>query len=344
MLINGDKDMNRQFQKIKVFIIFASILCSSLLIMSPVADSVPLDTYYACDPILVMEYDKTLLEDPIIPLEEARKIPVTIKMGIKGPGADIMIANTRAEFIVHLKIAEAPEGCHASISPPIISVPLSKEMATGFLYKYANVSIAIDQNVPALSKKSVIVRLESVRLGTLVTKGNFTQELPFTVGYCPILSVSTPGGNIKDIHPDETASFTIEIENRGNGNTEAISKVTDMPNGWTAEIITSTLLGSTILGGNTKKTLSLTIKPPYGFGYHEDRAVIQVSITPTYYNDPEFEGEPHCLTFIVQSRGFSTSGFDIVLLLLAFSILLFSICSKKNYLKDNNKRFKRRKL
>lgn len=343
MRINGDRDMNKQFQKIKIFVIFTFILCSSLLVICPITNSTPLDIYFECDPILVMEYDEILLEDPIVPLEEARKIPVTIKMGIKGPGADIVVKNTRARFIVNLYIDEVPAGVHASISPPIISVDLSKEMVSDFLYQYANVSIAIDQNVPALIKESVMVRMESQSLGKVVKWGNFTQELPFTVGYYPLLSVSTPDSNVKDINPDETASFNIELENRGNGNTEAISKVMDIPEGWTAEIITSTLLGSNLLGGNTKKTLSLKIKSPYGFGYHEDRAVIQVSITPIYYNNPEFEGEPHYLTFIVQSRGFSTPGFDIVILLLAFSIILFPIWKRKNCLKSN-KPFKRGRL
>lgn len=326
----GDINMNKQFQKVKIFMIFTLIFCSSLLVICPITKSVPLDPYFECEPILMIEYNETLLEDPIVPLEEARTIPVTIKMGITGPGADIVVKYTRAQFIVNLYITEVPEGCHATISPPIISVDLSKEMVGNFLYQYANVSIAIDQNVPALTKERVMVRMESKSLGTVVKKGNFTQELPFTIGYCPLLSVSTPDGNVKDINPDETASFTIELENRGNGNTEAITKIIDIPDGWIAEIITSTLLGSNLLGGNTKKTLSLNIKPPYGFGYHEDRAVIQVSITPIYYNNPEFEGEPHNLTFIVQSRGFSTPGFEMIIMLVAFVFVLVPIWKRKN--------------
>ena len=336
--------MNKQFQKIKTFMIFTLILCSSLLVICPIIKSAPLDTYFKCEPVLIIEYNETLLEDPIVPLEEARKIPVTIKMKIRGPGADIVAKNTKGvDFIVKLYIDEFPEGCHAAITPPLVRVKMSKEIARDYLYENATVSIVVNQILPALTKERVIVRMESKPLGRVVKRGNITQELPFTVGYYPLLGVSIPKGNVKNIHHDETASFPIELENMGNGNTEVISEVIDIPKGWIAEIMTSTTLGSNLLGGSTKKTITLKIKPPIDLGYHEERAVIKVTITPTYYKTPKFEGEPHYLSFIVQSRGFSTPGFDIITLLLAFILVMFLIWKRKNYLKKN-KQFKRRKI
>jgi len=117
---------------------------------------------------------------------------------------------------------------------------------------------------------------------TLVKAGNFTQEIPFTIGYLPQLSFTYPDGNVKNINPDETAFFTIELQNWGNGFTKVYTELVDVPEGWLTEIVQNTTLGTYQLGTNNKKTISLNVKPPTDFGYHEDRAIIKVKITPVY--------------------------------------------------------------
>ena len=46
-------------------------------------------------------------------------------------------------------------------------------------------------------------------------------------------------------------------------------------------------------------------------------------MTPVYYDNSDYQGEPHYLYFIVQSKGFFTPGFEFGMLL--FAIIFISI-------------------
>jgi hypothetical protein len=324
--------MGKQFQKIKIFVAFLIIFCSSLFIICPIGKSGPLDQIYECTPFIVLEYNETLLQKPIVPYDQPITIPITVKAKIGGPAADIVldkIGGGGVKLIATISIAEVSEGCHASINPPILQFPVSGE------YESANatLSLTIDQYLPAFSLKNVKVRTNSQRLGakaTLVKAGNFTQDVPFFVGYYPQLSFSYPDGNVKSITPDKTAYFTMEIQNWGNADTNVICEIVDLPEGWQAGIVRNTTLATNLFGVNFKGTISLNVKPPINFGYHEDRAILKVKITPECYNKSQYTGEPYYLYFIVQSKGYSTPGFDFIILIFAFIFVLFSIWKQKN--------------
>lgn len=325
--------MNKQFQKIKVFMLILTIFGSSFIIVCSIAKSGPMDQIYRCTPNLVIEYDKSLLREPILPFDEPRTIPVKLKLYITGPADNIVLNKIggNIKLIIDLSIAEVPEGCYASITPPIVLIPLPNTPKP--VYENATISITINQYLPAASQKKVAVRMNSRKIGkqaTLISAGNFTQEIPFIVGYLPQLSFVYIDGNIRNIKPDETAEFTFEIQNWGNAVTKVVSEIENLPEGWLSEIVHSTILGSDLVGSTYKKTISLRVKPPIDFGYHEDRAIIKVSMTPINYGNPEDKGEPHYLYFIVQSKGFSTPGFDVIILLLAFIFVLFPVWKRKN--------------
>jgi len=329
---NGDKNMRKKFHMVKISLISVVILCSSLMIICPITRSAPLDTIYECDLILVLDYNVTLLQEPIIPLADAREIPVQITGKITGPAVDIVAARLAgADIYLRPFIEEIPNGCHAAVNPPLIVLKLAA--STEIIPANATVSIVVNEKLPALTQEHITIRLEAKNVGsnkaTVIKGGNFIQKIPFTIGYYPQLDISTPDGNVKDISPDEKASFPIELENLGNGKTEITSEVIDIPEGWSASII-STTFGTDVLGDNNKETLYLEVNPPINFGYREDRAVIKVSITPSYHENPAYVGEPVYLSFIVQSRGFSTPGFEMIILLFAFIFVLFPLWKRKN--------------
>jgi len=326
--------MKKQFQKIKIFLIFLILFGSSFNIICFIAKSNPMDQIYKCTPNLVIVYNESLLSEPIFPFDEPREIPIKIKLDINGPANDIVlstIGGPKTDLIVDMSIAEVPEGCYASVNPPIVLIQLPEKNEPA--YENATISITINQYLPASVQKKVAVRMNSRKIGrqtTLISAGNFTQDIPFIVGYLPQLSFVYIDGNIRNINPDETAEFTFEIQNWGNGVTKVISEIEGLPEGWLSEIVHSTILGSELVGSTSKKTISLRVKPPIDFGYHEDRAIIKVSMTPISYINPEDRGESHYLYFIVQSKGFSTPGFDIIILLLAIIFVLFPVWIRKN--------------
>jgi len=326
--------MTKQFQKIKIFIMFL-VLCFSLFAICPIGKSGPLDQIYECTPFIILEYNQTILQKLIVPYDQPRTIPITVKAKIGGPAADIVLAKIgvgtidAAKLIVHISVAEVSEGCHASVNPPTLQFDVSDEYES----INANLSLTIDQYLPAFSLKNLKVMMKSESLGSkvaVVKEGNFTQDVPFFVGYYPQLSFSYPDSNVKSISPDETAYFTIELQNWGNADTKVNTEIVDIPKDWQAEIVQNTTLGTSLTGSNFKGTISLNVKPPINFGYHEDRAVIKVKMTPKYYNNSEYEGEPYYLYFIVQSKGFATPGFEMSIVLLAFIFVLFPIWKIKN--------------
>jgi len=331
--------MNEQFKKLKMSILFLIVFSSSIIFISPVIKSGPLDPFYECTPNLVIEYDQSILQEPIIPFDKPKSIPVKVNFNLLGPAVDIVLGKIggNIDLIVDMSIAEVPEGCYASITPPILLIKLPEDNSE--VPVNATISITINQNLPASLQKKVVVRMSSRRLGkgaTLVKPGNFTQELPFTVGYYPQLSFVYNDGNVRNISPDETAEFNFEIQNWGNGATNVISGVEDLPDDWVAEIIHSTVLGSELAGSTSSKTISLRVKPPIDFGYHEDRAIIKISMTPVSYVNPQYKGEPLYLYFIVQSKGFFTPGFDITILLFSFLFVIYPVWKIKS--RNNEKK------
>lgn len=334
--------MNKQLQKFKIFIIFILLFCSSIIIISPSGKSGPLDQIYECSPFIEIEYNESLLKEPVVPYDEPRQIPITVKAKVTGPASDIVVDkigsdwdNLGIRLIIDISIAEVSEGCYASINPPILQFPVSDE------YKSTNatLSFTIDQYFPAFSLKKVKIQFSTRRLGkkaTLVKANNIVKEIPFIVGYQPQLSFSYPNSNVKNIAPGDTAYFPIEIENWGNAETNVNTEIVDIPEGWQADIIKNLTLGTNLFGGEAKATISLNVKPPINFGYHEDRTIIKVKMTPVYYNNSEFKGEPHYLYFIVQSKGFSTPGFEMILIIFAFIFVLFPLWKRKNIKIDKN--------
>jgi len=333
--------MIKKFQKVKIIIIFLLIFCSSLYILCPTGKSNPLDQIYECWPSYEFEYNQTLCDKPVIPYSEPRQIPITVKAKISGPNPDIVADKIGGVIlIVDISIAEISEGCHASINPPTILFPVSDE----YVIANATLSFTIDQYFDAFSLKKIKISLTNEKLGsktTLVKSLTRNFNISFSVGYEPRLSFSYPENNVKSINPGEIAIFPIDIENWGNDVTTVNIEIIDIPNGWQANIIKNLTLSTNLFGKEAKENVMLNVKPPINFGYHEDRAVIKVKITPVSFTNKSFKGEPQYLYFIVQSEGFSTPGFEMIFAVFAFIFILLPFCRRKN-IKIQNKQFRGR--
>jgi hypothetical protein len=72
------------------------------------------------------------------------------------------------------------------------------------------------------------------------------------------------------------------------------------------------------------RTAYLVIKPPKNFGYHNDEKTITISMQPVKYDDYSKKGEITYATFLVESRGFSTPGFESIAFIGALAVVLNS--------------------
>lgn len=291
---------------------------------------------YYCDLEVEIGFDEEAANDPFLPIEMKKEIPLTVSVIAVGEYAEWVIPHFQKFRVeVHLSIIDKPDWCSTIILPPLITLQVREYLVSN----YANLSIKIDENAPAFSPG--IIKIEVRVVGkSVMNGGTFVHDIPFTPGYLPLLKVNVPKKTSELTNPGEDANFDIEIENLGNAKTEVACRVLNQPEGWNAFIEPSTIIGSrTRRGDDRKKTIQLVVEPPIGFGYHDEREIIQVSITPSYYDDSSLEGEEYILSFIVQSKGFSTPGFEAVFVIVALigvALIAKKRQRKKNYKNWNN--------
>jgi len=296
-------------------ILFLSIFLASV----PITLAGPLDKVYECQYVLDVDYDIAVAEAPFLPLDMTIDIPLTLNLRVSGFYAEGMMPYYLAAAFVNLYINHTSSWCTATISPAVLFLPADDEWVSS----NATLHVKVDEDSRAFVDGNVQLRIEIGKLGAILAR-TFNVDIPFRPGYLPQLKIHTEVTN-QLIKPLDTANFDIELENLGNAKTNVTCRVLNMPKDWVISIDPNTIVGSRTLGENPKKTVSLVIRPPYGFGYHQDREVIQVSIVPSYYDDDQLIGQEYLLSFIIQSRGFSTPGFEGIFVIFALIGMVFFI-------------------
>ena len=308
--------MNGNFGTVKSVVILAVLLVSIFTVFMPSTSAGILDrlaeayTFYSK---VKIEYDVDAAMDPVLPLEMVKDISVIISLRVTGYFAEELLHHYEGtNLFIDIDVNETPEWCTASILPRKLIIPASANWSTN----NATLSVMITEDAPAFSEELIKVKVKVKGMST-IQGGEFFQDIRFIPGYLPVLRLNVPESSCKLVGPDDVANFDIEIENLGNAMTEVTCRIIDVPDGWTASIDSSATIGSRTSGDNTKRTLQLSVKPPHGFGHHEEREIIEVSITPSYFGNSSLTGEEHLLYFVVQSRGFYTPGFETIFVFFA---------------------------
>jgi hypothetical protein len=274
---------------------------------------------YKCRAEVLVEYDREVADSTFLPVDRKKIIPLTVNLRVVGNLADHVIHPyyDKQKMVVYFKIIEKPEWCTATIIPYVIEIFPTIEWKEN----YVNISILVDENAPAFSYGDIKIE---VRVETLaiVEGGVFTHDIRFKPGYIPLLKFNIQEKSHEYINPNDEAIFNIEIENLGNAKTHIESNIIDIPEGWDAYIDPSIIIGASLVGDNPKRTLQLVVKPINNFGYYNEREIIQVSFIPSYYGDSSLEGKEYILSFIVESRGFTTPGFEFIFVILAFICII----------------------
>jgi len=151
--------------------------------------------------------------------------------------------------------------------------------------------------------------------------------LSFIPDYKPLIKPSLPETNTKEIGPMDTATFPITIENLGNARTVVLLNVLNVTGGWNAVVTSQLTLEE---GTGSTATAYLVIRPPKDFGYHYDEKTITISMQPVKADNYNQKGEITYETFLIQSRGFSTPGFEAITVIGALAILfIIMTCLRK---------------
>ena len=268
-------------------------------------------------------------QEPLIPRGELRFVTIVITHTVSKTalGGGVLSVLAGEVIPIHVEIVNKPTWCTASIQEGTLSVTVQPGVSQTV---QTTCALSVDNNAPAYTLGTILIRATADRTSLIKEYQNeFT--LDFTPAYKPLISMSLPSTNVKEVGPSETATLPISIENLGNAGTVVQLTVTQVPKDWVASVTSQVMLAE---GTGSSATAYLTVIPPRNFGYHNDEQTIQVSLQPMFSDDMTQKGVVSYQSFLIQSRGFTTPGFDAVIYLAAFAVTLLMVVSLRRRKKN----------
>ncbi len=316
--------MNRP-KTIKASVVTAILLGSFLFSIAMVPTTSAL---FNVSSLVTVQWSGTNASKPIVPRGELRSLELTVSyLTQRGNffGKGLVAAYTGRPVTVDLRIISTPTWCSASISQGTFSFTIQDSLTPQT--QKTPLSLTIDEDAPAFGLGSIILEATAHKAGLI---DGYTAQftLDFIPDYKPLIDVSLPDTNTKEIGPMDTATFRINIQNLGNAATKVLLQVVDVPKDWTAVVTNEVLLAE---GSTGTATGYLVIKAPKGIGYHYDEKTITISVQPVKADDTSKKGDLQYVSFLVQSRGFSTPGFEPIIFIgaLGLVLLIFKVTRKK---------------
>ncbi|MBN1281323.1 MAG: hypothetical protein JXA00_06715 [Candidatus Thermoplasmatota archaeon] len=316
--------MTKGFRTIKVSIVMGILLVSLFAAFIPTSSARNIGNLSSYVNMMGAENESGL--KPIVPRGNSAELKIDVIYGVTAGGilskVPLIWLNGR-QINIKLSIVEKPDWCTATLPTDTLTAKISTDVQPFT----TTVTLRVDENAPAYGAGYVKIKAEVPQVGLFLAGFNQVFNIDFTAEYLPMISATMPEGNSKTIGPLDTASFPIEIENMGNARTTVTFKVDYAPKDWIAVVTDEITLDES--QGSTG-TAYLTIKPPKGFGYHNEAQSITVTMTPARAEDLRNVGESKTVTVIVESRGFSTPGFEPLLFIGAlFAVVLLLKLKRK---------------
>jgi hypothetical protein len=309
--------MTKRFKTVKASILTGIVLISVIVAVSPTTSAGPL---FNLQSFVNVTWLSNETQEPIIPRGELRQLDLMITHTVtRGAlGKYLLLLYTNTQITIDLEIIDQSPWCTATLSQGTVStyvIPDGRTTST------TQLSLSVADDAPAFGLGFIKIKATAQKIGFI--KG-FADEftLSFNPDYKPLIKPSLPETNTKDIGPLDTAQFPILIENLGNARTVVLLNVVSVPEGWNAVITSQVTLEE---GTGSTATAYLVVRPPKGFGYHYDEQTIKISMQPVKADDFNKKGEITYETFLVQSRGFSTPGFEVLGFIGALAIVMLTV-------------------
>ena len=311
--------MRKNLRTVKTGIIFGILLCSLFIAFVPSASA----GFLNVPPLINVAYP--IQEENVVPNSGVLDIPLETTFTLTGPWASAAQAGLLGKSVVQieLKVIQKPDWCTASISNPLANIKVDEPIP----YQ-SRLTVTVNENAPAFQQGVVRISATSKLQRSLlfnIAEETVEFDISFIIGYWSVVSYDMPQGTLTEVGPLDTADFQIDIENIGNGPTYVGIEIVDISDkDWSVNIASSVQLAAAVYeGGGTKKTVHLKIKPPYGFGFHNERKTFAVKFTPSYLGRPELIGQTETIYFNVQNIGMSPgAGYEIPLIISVVVIIV----------------------
>ncbi len=306
--------MTKNFKTVKASFVTGIVVISLVFAVLPTASAGLLLNLQSA---LLITWNTAATNEPVIPrgqlLQLSLNITHYVTRGALGRG--LLQFYKGSPVTITIQIIETPSWVTATLSQGSLQATINPDQPTAYS---TMITLQVDDNAPAYSQGYIKLQATASKAGFI--KG-ITQEftLTFIPGYKPLIKAEYPDSNTMQIGPLDTAVFPIKITNLGNAQTIVKFTIEKVPEGWNAIITSELLLGE---GNGSTNTAYLVIKPPKNFGYHNDEKTIRISMLPVKYDTPTNVGAITINDFLVESRGFSTPGFESIAFIGALTIVL----------------------
>lgn len=289
--------MTLRLRAVKAALIFGIILVGTFfttISISPVKTtaSAKLLTY---DAALQLYYNSTAVTNARFqPDGPPALIPIYIQYRVFVPPAFISSQILRLIFLqtfiitnaqISLTVENQPTWAAVSITPsnPYVNISNIFETATAIL------SIAPHADAPAQGFNLNIHASVPSLLNNHVTAKEADLQIIFQPGYIPLINIDVDNPS-RIVNPQQTTTFRIGITNMGNKQTLVTGKIIQSPEGWAGLLSNTQILIDTAQSGQgNTQYISFSVTPPYGLGYHDDLAQINLEFTPQFFHFPHKE-------------------------------------------------------
>ena len=306
--------MTEKFKAVKASILIGVILISTIFAVVPTTSA---GIIFNLQSSLTVSWDAKETEQPLVPRGGTRALNINITHTVnKGFfGAGIIQVYSGKQITIEIEIVSVPTWATATLSQGTVVATIKPNEQTTL---HTQLTLAVAENAPAFGVGIVQLRATARKAGLIQS---FEQDfsLAFQPDYKPLIQPTYPDANTKQIGPMDTATFRINVDNLGNARTIVKLKIETVPEGWTAIVTDEIILEE---GAGSTNTAFLVVKPPKGFGYHYDQQTITVSMLPVKADDSTKVGAYTYASFLVESRGFSTPGFEAIAVIGAVALVM----------------------
>jgi len=308
--------MKNNLRALKATLIIAIFLLSILAVFIP-SNYFVSASLFSKEQVVTIDYDTSDVEDNFNPTQQYYiDLNLTYSVVAGLPNLVVGVIGPRQDALIDLDVVEMDDWFTATIDTNTVRA----EITTGGkpVKPQPSIQVTLDETAPARKpgKVKVIATCREISaFGIVLPKATYEFEIPFVPAYLPIISVE-PETNLEQTSPGNLADIKINLENQGNGITFVYMELLDRPKGWLVGLPSKVQLGSALLEQDSKATVTLTVQPPYGFGYHDDTENIRIKFTPAYYAEQTgetTEGRSTIENIGVKSRGFSIVGIEVFL-------------------------------
>jgi len=314
--------MTKRFKTVKASIVTGIVLVSVIVAVLPTTSA---GFIFNLQSVVTVSWAGAEAGKPVVPRGELRILTLNITYYVtKGFfGAGMLQAYSGKQIVITIEITETPSWCTANIAQGTIAAIV---VPGGKYYASTTLTLQVADDAPAYGLGSIKVKA-TAQAGGLIKGYENDFTLSFIPDYKPLIKPSLLETNTKEIGPMDTATFPINIQNLGNARTIVYLNVVSVPKDWVAIVTSQVTLEE---GSDSSATAYLVVKPQKGFGYHDDQKTITISLQPVKADDSTKKGEITYETVLVQSRGFSTPGFEAITFIGALAILfIIMTCIRK---------------